>query len=190
MGLMLLTAACGNSTTTYTNSAYHFSVAYDASLLRAFVDTANSGRATMYPATPVETIVVDFYDKRARDDYSAAEGLGQVQVSASRASRVVTPPTLAALRALSKKDFLGIPGVGLKRALAKGVVVGEWQPFTLDGLHGFSVAAYTPKVMGVSYQLFDGRYVYYLDMLAARSAWPAIEPALKAVVDSFRATCR
>ena len=193
--LAALLAGCGSGTTkTYANKDFQFSVSYDAAKLTQSVDAANSGAMTFNapgkPPVPANVILVDVTAKPAKDSYTAWQGPGGVQVSAAKTARPISPPTLAEVRQESKKDFLGMPGLTLKSAQGrlKGLAVGQWQPFTLDGLHGYTISYTTNTTHQVVYDLYNGRYHYGFVVGASKSAWSGIAPTLNAVVQSFHVT--
>lgn len=175
-------------TKTYANRQFGFAISYDASRLTESVDTVDSGRGTYSgpPPIPVDSILIDVLVKPAKDVQTAWDGPGGVQVSVERASRPITLPTLAGLRRSSKKYFLGDPLVPLASLHIAGLVVGQWQPFSLKGLRGFAIAYLTKGSHQVIYGLWNGKHFYVFQVGASKRAWPQIAATLTAVVQSLQ----
>jgi hypothetical protein len=198
----LLLAGCSASTTvtapsaspslhtkTYANRQFGFAISYDTTRFSERVDAVISGPGTYYdgpPRIPVDSILIDVLVKPAGYIQTAWDGPGGVQIDVLKASRTIPPPTLAALRQASKKYFLGDPLVPLTRVKTPGLVIGQWQPFRLNGLHGFTVTVLTAARHQVFYELWNGKLVYGFVIAASKSAWPRVAPMLRTVVQSLR----
>ena len=194
VALAVMAGGCGSHTAplaAYTDKPFGYTITYDKSRLdvpRTSPVTVKAATWWILPAGPRYTGEVSTAGVADRDrgDRIGGDG-GGVTINSFSAARTIVPPSLASLRQ-GNVFFATFAGLKSPMHLIGDLAPRTVEPFTLDGLSGFSFSDVWHGGRWVTYALFDGSRMYLLECRASLADWPGIAPTLDAVVRSFRIT--
>jgi hypothetical protein len=163
----------GDSTTTYTNETFRFSITHDTLLTQgepggpgdskaafavAFVDTGGPAAGGSY----VDGVQVAVFELARAVKPSEVGGL-KTQVEPVVAERLAELPSGEVTEPVSKTTVNGTPGFTVSYTFSRGGV----------------------PVSAVSSFLFSGQYQYEVTGQASRADWTKLQPVLEAAMASF-----
>ena len=182
-------AACGSAANTGAHAArrafaspgFHYAVSYDPARFSAAVDRDASGVGLdqLVPGIgkvhgDVETLIAG-----AKDPASLAQVTrGEFQLTALKPQRAQRRPSLAAFR---REPYL-------RKLEAHGWVTSRPRKVALNGLPAFRYTMRFRGVTTVDYAVYDGAFIYAMNLEAPSKRWSVVGPSREAVARSFTVT--
>ena len=191
--LAVATSGCGSHApqpTTYTDKPFGYTITYDKARLSVPPSGPITEKASWW-ILPGETkyrgeiSTAGMADRDGSDSF--AGDAGGVIINSFSADRTIVPPTLARLRR-GNAFFLAIATLKTPIHLLGDLAPHPAAPATIGGLAGFKFDGVWKGGHWVTYALFDGRRMYWLECRASLAAWPGIAATLEAALQSFRIT--
>jgi hypothetical protein len=166
---------------TFTSSDFHFSVAYDPEKFSAHVKRDLSGRNVQFPVPGVGTVRGDMqvlFVRLTVPTSLSADERGALNVIAIKLAHIPRAPTLAAF---GNQEYM-------RRLRAAGDLTASPQKVTLNGLPAYRYVLHSGGVTAVNYVVFQGSYIYCVNLGAPAKRWSSAAPAMNAVAKSFTVT--
>jgi hypothetical protein len=163
---------------TYTNTAFEFSIAYDAARLQKKVGDETGA--------VLELSLSDTSDADRPYSFLPKVPGGMVFV-VQNMNTTQTPPPASAMPKFFREHAADAAFNPPSPRMAN-LRQGKLSSVTLNGMRGYRTTFTWTGARSVHYALFVGRYVFRVDVTASSEAWPSIWPEFEAVMRSLKPT--